>query len=89
MIATLNSSEIHRFITVVVYFFSFCSCSESNDSLNDVKSCKNTFESIGPFEMSGESDNLKNDLCIGEKIYEFYRAPITKFWGNVVSATSK
>lgn len=60
------------------------SCSESNDSLNDVKSCKNTFESIGPFEMSGESDNLKNDLCIGEKLYEFYRAPITKFWGNVI-----
>ena len=38
------------------------------------------------------STNLKCDIAergktlgLGRCLYEFYRAPITKFWGNVVS----
>lgn len=31
-----------------------------------------------------EDESARIDLSLGQKLYEFYRAPITKFWANVV-----
>lgn len=31
-----------------------------------------------------EAESARIDLSLGQKLYEFYRAPITKFWANVV-----
>ncbi|CAL1279991.1 unnamed protein product, partial [Larinioides sclopetarius] len=45
---------------------------------------------IFPFDVSldSEKDRLKNkrkNLKLGKKIYEFYGAPITKFWGHTMA----
>ncbi|GFV05719.1 transient receptor potential cation channel trpm [Trichonephila clavipes] len=46
---------------------------------------------IFPFDISLESDkdrmkNKRKNLTLGKKIYEFYGAPITKFWGHTTYA---
>lgn len=45
---------------------------------------------VFPFEVSldsekGKMKNKQKPLKLGKKIYEFYGAPITKFWGHTVS----
>ncbi|KAJ7365831.1 Transient receptor putative cation channel sub M member 7 [Desmophyllum pertusum] len=56
--------------------FSSHSRSESTDSLSVKKRCS-------AFGMD-DAESLTIDLSLGHKLYEFYRAPITKFWGNVI-----
>lgn len=57
--------------------FSSHSRSESTDSLG----VKKRYSAL---DMDASGSPMI-DLCLGRKLYEFYRAPITKFWGNVVS----
>lgn len=33
---------------------------------------------------SAKAKHGTKNLSLGHRLYEFYRAPITKFWGNVV-----
>lgn len=45
---------------------------------------------VFPFEVSldsekGKMKNKQKPLKLGKKIYEFYGAPITKFWGHTAS----
>lgn len=62
----------------------------SNTRINKIENGK-----IFPFDVSldsgGEKDKAKNKrkpLKLGKKIYEFYGAPITKFWGHTVSGNT-
>lgn len=67
---TKEDSQIH------LRSFSSHSRSGSTDSLSVIKQCRT--------EVSAESKSPVMDLSLGERLYEFYRAPITKFWGNVI-----
>lgn len=61
--------------------FSSHSRSESTDSLSVKKRCS-------VFDMDA-TESPAIDFSLGQKLYEFYRAPITKFWSNVVRILSK
>lgn len=61
---------------------SFCN---SNTRINKIENGK-----VFPFDVSLDSEkgkvkNKQKPLKLGKKIYEFYGAPITKFWGHTVS----
>ncbi|KAL9987179.1 hypothetical protein ACROYT_G001438 [Oculina patagonica] len=56
--------------------FSSHSRSESTDSLSVKKRCS-------VFDMDA-AESPAIELSVGQKLYEFYRAPITKFWANVI-----
>ncbi|XP_071043115.1 transient receptor potential cation channel trpm-like [Parasteatoda tepidariorum] len=58
---------------------------QSNARINKIENGK-----VFPFELSLDSDkdrkkNQQKPLKLGKKIYEFYGAPITKFWGHTMA----